>query len=201
MSRPLPLSPAGPTVAWRLAWRLALATAGLALAAAASAQPRLLTVPEVDLARYAGQWHEVARLPNRFQSQCIGEVTATYTLRDDGMVGVVNRCRTGEGEHAWEVAEGVARPVDESNARLRVSFLPEWLRWLPVGWGDYWVLALDPQYRWVLVGEPDRRYLWVLSRTPTLPPERLDALLGIAREMGFPVNRVVRADAAASAAR
>jgi len=194
---------ARPHASPRVTSRVARAAAGLALAAAAtaSAQPRLLAVPEVDLARYAGQWYEVARLPNRFQANCVGDVTATYTPREDGTVGVVNRCRTGDGEHAWDIAKGVARPLDDSNARLRVSFLPEWLRWLPVGWGHYWVLELDPQYRWALVGEPDRRYLWVLSRTPTLPPERLDALLGIAREMGFPVSEVVRSDAVARAAR
>jgi apolipoprotein D and lipocalin family protein len=165
--------------------------------APAQAQQRLLPVPAVDLQRYAGTWYELARLPNRFQDQCLGDVTATYALRDDGNVAVTNRCRTaegegdGEGDATWEVAEGAARPVDETNARLKVSFLPAWLRWLPVGWGDYWVLELDPQYRHVLVGEPSRRYLWVLARSPAMPTEQLQDILGRAREMGFPTESVV----------
>jgi apolipoprotein D and lipocalin family protein len=174
---------------------LLLGAALLTPAAPAAAQPRLLTVPSVDLARYAGTWHEVARLPNRFQAQCVAEVTAHYTPREDGTVAVVNRCRTtteDDGEPAWEVAEGVARPVDPSNAKLQVSFLPAPLRWLPVGWGDYWVLDLDPEYRWALVGEPGRAYLWVLSRSPVLQEDVLTSVLGRAREMGFPVDKVVR---------
>jgi apolipoprotein D and lipocalin family protein len=166
----------------------------LALAGIASAQQRLLTVPAVDLNRYAGTWHEVARLPNRFQAQCVAQATAQYTPLDDGTVGVVNRCRSsaeGEGEGSWQVVEGVAKPVDPTNAKLRVSFLPPLVRWLPVGWGDYWVLELDPEYRWALVGEPGREYLWVLSRSPVLQQDVLEGVLGRAREMGFPVDRII----------
>lgn len=178
-----------------------VAAAVLAFATPAGAQPRLLTVPAVDLQRYAGTWHEVARLPNRFQSHCVADTSAQYTPRDDGTVSVVNRCRTnGSGEPEWDVAEGLARPVDRTNARLQVSFLPAALRWLPIGWGDYWVIELDPDYRWSVVGEPSRRYLWVLSRTPSLPAETLDGILGRAREMGFPVERVVVSGGAGPAA-
>jgi apolipoprotein D and lipocalin family protein len=171
-----------------------LGAALLASAGPAAAQQRLVTVPKVDLERYAGTWHEVARLPNRFQAQCLAEVTAHYTPRGDGTVAVVNRCRTtpeGDSVPAWDVAEGVARPVDPSNAKLQVSFLPALLRWLPVGWGDYWVLELDPEYRWALVGEPGLRYLWVLSRSPVLQQDVLQGVLGRARQMGFPVDKVV----------
>jgi apolipoprotein D and lipocalin family protein len=185
----LPATRAAALAAAALAATLAAATP------AAHAQPGLLTVPAVDLQRYAGLWHEAARLPNRFQSHCVADTTARYTPRDDGTVTVVNRCRTkAEGTPEWDEAEGLARPVDATNARLKVSFLPAALRWLPIGWGDYWVIELDPEYRWAVVGEPDRRYLWVLSRTESLPRETLDGILGRARERGFPVDRVVRAD-------
>jgi apolipoprotein D and lipocalin family protein len=206
--RPIPVPPPARRPAPRLPGRLraALAAALAAVVAALSlaptlaaaspaahAQPRLPTVPAVDLQRYAGLWHEVARLPNRFQSHCVGDTTARYTPRDDGTIGVVNRCRTNaDGEPRWDEAQGVAHPVDATNARLQVSFLPAALRWLPIGWGDYWVIELDPEYRWAVVGEPGRRYLWVLSRTASLPRETLDGLLGRAREMGFPVERVLR---------
>lgn len=146
------------------------------------------TVAEVDLARYTGTWYEIARLPNRFQAQCLSDVTATYALEADGTVSVINRCNTASGESR---VRGVARVLDDSRARLQVSFLPAWLRWLPVGWGDYQVLALDEDYQWVLVGEPSRRYLWVLAREPELETERLQDLLAQAARQGFAVDAVV----------
>lgn len=171
---------------------LACAALALLVTAGALAQPRLLAVPRVDLERYAGTWHEVARLPNRFQDDCVSEVTATYAPRPDGTLSVVNRCRTAQpGDGAVVEAEGEAWPVDESNAKLKVSFLPGWLRWLPVGRGDYWVVELDADYRWALVGEPSRRTMWVLSRTPSLPAETLEGILGRAKEMGFETGRAI----------
>jgi apolipoprotein D and lipocalin family protein len=156
----------------------------------------LPTVAQVDLARYAGTWHEIARLPNVFQNRCTGEVTATYARRADGAVSVTNRCRTADG--GFTVAEGVARTLDASNARLKVSFLPAALRWLPFGEGDYQVIALDADYGWVMIGEPGRGYLWVLARQPSLPPATLQALLERARTLGFPVERVIRTGTAAA---
>jgi len=138
------------------------------VAGAVSAAAPLATVGDVDLARYAGQWHEVAKYPNRFQAQCVSDTTATYAVRDDGNVSVVNRCRTRDG---YDEVNGVARSVDGRTDRLQVSFLPAVLRWLPIGWGDYWVIELAPDYRYAVVGEPSRQYLWVLSRTPALSPE------------------------------
>jgi apolipoprotein D and lipocalin family protein len=172
---------------------MALAASVAATPLPAQAQQRLLAVPSVDPERYAGTWYELARLPNRFQQQCVGDVTATYAVRDDGNIDVTNRCRTSadDADEAWDTAEGLARTVDETHARLKVSFLPAWLRWLPIGWGDYWVLELDPQYRHVLVGEPSRRYLWVLARSPAMPTEQLQDILGRAREMGFATEDVI----------
>lgn len=152
----------------------------------------LPTVARVDLDRYRGTWYEIAKLPNVFQRQCLGDVSATYRPLEGGGVEVLNRCRTSaSGEPRFDSANGVAKAVDPSNARLRVSFLPAALRWLPVGWGDYQVIELDPEYRWVMVGEPRREYLWVLSRTPALPPGVYESLTKRAAELGFPVNRLV----------
>lgn len=136
----------------------------------------LSTVPGVDLARYAGAWYEVARLPNRFQAMCVADTQAHYRL-DDDVVRVTNRCRTAEGD--IEQATGIAKLVPGSGgAKLRVSFFRPF-------YGDYWVLALDPGYRWVLVGEPRRRYAWILARQPTLDAATLDGLLNRAAELGF----------------
>src|SRR3712207_4744094 len=141
--------------------------ASLLLVACASRPPADAprTVPAVDLARYAGVWHEAARFPNRFQDgygvSC-ADTTATYTPRPDGRVGVVNRCRNAAANGAERVAEGRAYVVEGSNgARLRVSFFWPF-------YGDYWVVGLAPDYRWAVVGDPRREYLWVLSRTPTM---------------------------------
>jgi apolipoprotein D and lipocalin family protein len=169
----------------------------LAATVAACAVPRtpagtsLATVDKLDLARYEGRWYEVARLPNRFQAQCAGDVTATYARRSDGTIDVANACRRADG--ATETAQGVARVVDPStNAKLEVRFAPAALSWLPWVWGDYWVLALDPGYGYALVGEPARDYLWVLSRTPTLPADDYARLLDVARRAGYDTDRVQR---------
>lgn len=138
------------------------------------------TVAQVDLDRYAGRWYEVAKLPNRFQRQCVADTTAEYSRNADGSIAVVNRCRTADGR--FDEARAVARVTDaSSNARLEVSFFHVF-GWRPL-WGDYWILVLDPDYGYAVVGEPSRRYGWILARTPTLPAatraridERLRAL-------------------------
>lgn len=167
--------------------RILLATLFLAAGAACAAEP-LATVGTVDLPRYAGQWYEVARYPNRFQRQCIGDTTATYQLLDDGNVGVVNRCRTRDG---IDEANGVARRVDGRTDRLEVSFLPAWLRWLPIGWGRYWIIELAPDYRYAVIGEPSREYLWVLARTRTLSPEDRRAIETRLPVLGYDPTRLV----------
>jgi apolipoprotein D and lipocalin family protein len=150
--------------------------------------PPMATVPAVDLLRYAGTWHEVARFPNSFQDgrrECTA-TTATYALRADGRVGVTNRCRDANAGGAERVAEGVAYAVAGSgNARLRVSFFWPFF-------GDYWVIGLDPDYRWAVVGEPRRQFLWVLSRTPEMAPADEAAALAAARAQGFDLARLRR---------
>jgi apolipoprotein D and lipocalin family protein len=151
--------------------------------------PPVRTVPSVDLNRYAGEWFEIARFPNRFQRRCVGEVRATYTRRPDGRVEVVNRCRTTDGETE---ARGIARVVDEQSfARLKVRFAPAWLSFLPLVWGDYWIIGLAPDYSWAVVGDPGREYLWILARTPQLEGEPAAAARAAARNNGFDVTRLV----------
>jgi apolipoprotein D and lipocalin family protein len=160
----------------------ALAACSLLLAlACARAGPPPRTVERVDLARYAGTWYEIASFPSWFQRGCTA-TTASYALRDDGRVSVENRC-TRDGEQSG--VEGVAWPVDDSNARLKVRFF-----W-PFA-GDYWVLALDPDYRWSLVGHPDRDYLWILARTPRIDEALYAELVAKAQAEGFDVSRLAR---------
>lgn len=168
----------------------------LVLAAVARAQEPVKTplkaVPGMDLDRYMGTWHEVARLPFRFQNQCVGDVTATYTLQPDGSVLVVNRCRTKDG--SISEARGVAKKADASgpNTKLRVRFAPAWLSLLPFVWGDYWVIELAPDYSYVAVGEPGRKYLWILSRAPSMEEATLQRVLEKVKEHGYDLDRLIR---------
>jgi apolipoprotein D and lipocalin family protein len=150
------------------------------------------TVARVDLGRYAGTWHEVALYPNRFQQGCASDTTATYTPKGDGQIGVRNRCLRSDGTEMS--VDGVAEVVDAAtNAKLKVSFLPGWLRWTGIGRGDYWVLYLDPDYRVAIVGEPSREYLWILARTPTLPDAEYQALMAKVRAADYDPDRLRRA--------
>ena len=146
-------------------------------------------VPALDLQRYSGQWHEIAHLPMFFQRECAANITATYTPRTDGTIGVRNACDEEDGTRS--VSEGTARTVAGHPGRLEVRFAPGWLGWMPMVWADYWVVDLDPEYRWAVVGGPDRKYLWILSRTPTMPRARFDELRARAAGRGYPVDWLV----------
>ena len=164
------------------------------LAGCATGSPNLPTQAGVDLQKYAGTWYEQARLPNRFQSDCVGEVRADYKVLADNSIRVTNQCRAKSGQ--TKVAEGEGRmaqgvtPGDPS--KLEVRFAPEWMSWLPLVWGDYWILRLEGDYQYSLVGTPDREYLWVLSRSPQADPRVADALLDYAGTLGFPVGQVTK---------
>ena len=166
-----------------------LAVAGAACAARSGQPPE--TVPSVDLERYAGTWYEIARFPNRFQDQCVGNVTATYAVRADGRIDVVNRCRTREGK--VDEAAGIARFAgdDKTGAKLEVRFAPAILSFLPFVWGDYWIIGLGPEYDWAVVGDPGRDYLWILARTPNVSDALRAQAEGIAKANGFDVGRLV----------
>jgi apolipoprotein D and lipocalin family protein len=152
-------------------------------------------VPAVDLARYAGRWHEIARFPNRFQAKCAGETTAEYALLPGGQIRVVNTCRRSDGTEMH--AEGRARLARAGGPAsvLKVRFAPRFLSFLPFVWGDYWVLDLTDDYRAVLVGSPNRAYLWILARTPELDAPTYDRMVVSAAAQGFDVSRLVRSPA------
>lgn len=176
---------------WLGLWLLAGLAAGPARAQTDAAIAPLQTVASVDWVRYMGTWHEVAKYPNWFQRQCVADTSATYSLLPDGTVQVLNRCRRADGR--MDEALGVARRVGgETSPRAQVRFAPDWLAWLPLVWGSYWVVALDPDYQWVVVSEPGREYLWVLARTPTLAPEVMANVEAVLRQNGFDLSRLER---------
>lgn len=137
----------------------------------------LAAVEHVDLARYAGLWHEAARLPNQFERDCVA-ATATYTQREDGLVGVRNVCTKADG--STSDVDGRAKIVDAaSNAKLKVSFFG------PFFFGDYWVIDLAPDYSWAIVGEPRGRYLWVLTRAEKIDDAMKADLTARVRAQGY----------------
>lgn len=161
----------------------------LSAPALAIAKPPLQAVPELDLARYAGTWHEIARLPMYFERKCARDITATYTPREDGTITVRNACVKADGVNM--VSEGVARKTGADPAKLEVRFAPGWLSALPFVWADYWVIAVDTDYRWAIVGEPGREYLWILSREPVLDAKTFEDLKGRARMMGYDLAELI----------
>lgn len=181
---------------WPLLIAAAIGVAALAACAGNSTKNHasLPTQENVDLERYAGIWHEQARLPNRFQKSCAGDVQAEYTVLPDGKIRVINQCRNVDG--GTEMAEGMGRlagdGADADPAKLEVRFASGWLSWLPPVWGDYWIIRLEGDYQYSLVGTPDREYLWVLSRDKKADASRVAALLDHARTLGFPVDKVIR---------
>ena len=179
--------------------RLALTGLCFTLGACAGVGSRgeLPTVASVDLSRYVGTWYEIARLPMWFQRHCV-DSKAIYSSRPDGAIGVHNECVTDTG--GVEQAEGVATVVDtKTNARLTVVF-DNWFAQLfgSSREGNYWVLDLDQEYRTAMVGTPDRRFLWILSRTPQLDESTYRRLVERAQQLGYPVPDLIRASRPAS---
>lgn len=147
--------------------------------------PPLGTVAHVDLGRYVGTWYEIAAFPQRFQRGCTA-TTATYTLRSDGDLDVLNRCRKGTLEGEERSARGRARVVDRAtNARLAVSFFRPF-------WGDYWIIDLAGDYSYAVVGHPGRDYLWILGRTPAMDEVTYQGIVTRLQSQGYETSRLVR---------
>ncbi|MGZ8292938.1 MAG: lipocalin family protein [Telluria sp.] len=171
----------------------------LSLAIAAHAAPAqaqtsapagpLATIASLDVPRYMGTWYEIAKFPNRFQRKCVSNTRATYAALPDGKVEVANRCREADG--ADRVATGVARQVGgPTSPKLKVRFAPAILSFIPMVWGDYWVVDLDQNYQLAAVSEQKREYLWILSRTPTVDKATYDALLARLAAQGLDVGKL-----------
>ena len=168
---------------------LIVTAAGMLLLAACTGPMQgtpVRTIPSVDLARYTGLWYEIARYPNSFQKGC-RDTTATYTLRSDGEITVVNRCLKGaEGKLAEATGRAwLAEPPDTS--RLKVTFFWPFR-------GDYWIIDLGENYEYAVVGTPDRMYLWILSRTPSLTADTYTGILQRLVPQGFDPAKLLKTD-------
>lgn len=148
------------------------------------AQVPLQSVPKVELSRYAGRWYEIARYPNRFERACDRNVTATYALRSDGKISVVNACTTREGKE--KQAKGWAKVADpKTGSRLKVTFFWPFF-------GNYWILDLSPDYEYAVVGEPSRKYLWILSRSAKMDDRLYAEITGGLAAMGYDAGKLER---------
>jgi apolipoprotein D and lipocalin family protein len=152
--------------------------------------PELQTATSVDLTRYQGTWYEIARLPAWFQKGCT-QSKATYKLLESGDVAVRNECLTTTLKP--KVAFGTASVKDkQTNAKLEVVFDNWFSRLFPfLTKGKYWILYLDPEYQTVIVGTPDRKYLWIMARTPKLKEETYQELVRRAQALGFETDRLI----------
>ena len=146
--------------------------------------PPLQVVPRVNLERYTGTWFEIARFPHRFQEGCVAS-SATYTLRSDGAIEVLNQCRKGSPDGEISSTRGKAWVVDkETNAKLKVSFF-----W-PFS-GDYWIIDLGENYEYAVVGHPNRKYLWILSRTPQMEESLYQRILERLRTQSYNLSKLI----------
>ena len=165
--------------------------ASIALPTITQANTPVQAVAQLDLQRYLGEWHEIARKPLKFQKDCAYNVTANYSLNEKGNVKVENRCYKANGEMKNAIAEGFVQNPP-ANSKLKVSFLPKAIRWIPVGRGDYWVLKIDQNYQHVLVGEPDRKYLWLLSREKQPSQAVVNEYMNYAKSIGYDLSDVIQ---------
>jgi apolipoprotein D and lipocalin family protein len=164
----------------------ALQQGAYALQQGASAPPR--TDTSVDLQQFGGTYYEIARSPNHFQTQCVGDVTVNYTVRTDGRLEVLNRCRRENGTIAQ--VRGVGRPG--ADGRIEVQFAAPWLSLGRRRWGNYVILAAGPDYSYAVIGWPRRDYLWILSRLPRMPQLAYKQALEIAKAYGYDVDRLIQ---------
>ena len=155
----------------------------------ASAQP-LQAIEELQLDRYLGVWYEIARKPFAAQKHCEYAARSIYTLNENGQIAIDQHCLNRQGREYQQSAEGFIANAP-FNSKLKVSYLPEAVRWIPVWRGDYWVLKIDADYQTVLVGEPKRQYLWLLAREPALAPQTTQRYLNYAKSLGYELDDLI----------
>ncbi|CAN5411659.1 lipocalin family protein [soil metagenome] len=155
----------------------------------ASAGKEPQTVGSVDLQKYSGKWYEVASIPQSFQKQCVSNTTAEYASTENGLISVVNSCDTKTGERS--IAEGRAKVEDTvSNSKLKVTFV-KIFNWVFAFGGKYWILDVDANYSYALVGDPTRGYAWILSRTPNISGEQLSQFEKKFSEQGYDTCKIL----------
>ncbi len=156
----------------------------VAICCSGAAASEVRVKERLDLQRYLGKWHEIATIPQFFQRKCVRDTVAEYSLLESGELRVENTCTREDGGR--DKIEGRARRPDAAaEAKLEVSFVKLFGEYRFWAGGDYWVIELDPNYQWVVVGHPSRRYGWVLSRKQVLPVEVIAEIIGRVKAQGY----------------
>ncbi|NVJ52756.1 MAG: lipocalin family protein [Campylobacteraceae bacterium] len=144
--------------------------------------PNIKSVPSVDLDRYLGSWYEIARYEHKFEKDC-KNVTATYSIKEDDEIKVINRCtKITTGEKTEAVGEAYA--VDDTNSKLKVSFFWPFF-------GDYWIIMLDKNYSYAVISEPSKEYLWILSRTKKLDEDTKEKILKRLESLDYDLSKLI----------
>jgi len=171
--------------------RSIVAAVFLAIGAFAQGTQSVQPVTSVDLQRFGGTWYEIARYPNKFQKQCVGNNTSTYIVKSGGNIEVQNKCLKKDG--TTDLARAEARIADNaSNAKLKVRTARGFLSPFGSGWADYWILDLGPNYEYAVVGHPDREYVWILSRKPQLSDVVYQQILRRLETQGYRPGKLER---------
>lgn len=174
-------------------------TASHALAQATNLAP-LQTVNAVDLKKFQGRWYQIAYYPNTFQKQCVANTTADYRLLMTGQVEVINTCATADRGTSQVIGAARVKPPKffgipvakgTDTAKLEVRFAPTFLAWLNAVWAPYWVIQLPDDYRYAVISEPERQFLWILSRTPYLDPTDRANINATLIGQGFDLGKLV----------
>ena len=154
-------------------------------------QTEVQTVSKVDVKQYAGKWYEIARYPNKFQKKCVGNTTATYAIKADGKIAVVNECVLKDG--AIGKAEGEATIADTaSNAKFKMNFAHKFKPFLSTDWDDYLIVDLDEKYQFAAVADPKRENLWILSRSPKMSDAIYQNILRRLEKLGFVPGKLAK---------
>ncbi len=172
-----------------IAKQFSIAIFGACALASASYGDEVSVVARFDLNRYLGEWHEIARLPMKHQEGCL-KSKAEYSKSGDGSLTIKNSCTLEGG--GTKTSIGIGRIPDPKNgAKLEVNFVPKWLRWLGVGWGNYWVIEIGTDYQYAVVSEPKKEFLWVLSRNPKMSKLELDSITNRLKAKGFDLTKLI----------
>lgn len=168
---------------------MGVAAVALALGVATSSPP-VQSVGKLDMQRYAGTWYELARVPNKLEANCMSDVTATYRVLEDGSMSLIHRCRGNGGQ--VNVAVAHVEPLAGDAARLRLSYMPNWLSWWPGLHDEQWIVMLDEAYRYAVVSHPSRKSLRILSRSPSMDAQSFNNIVSQLREQRYPVEHLIR---------
>lgn len=150
---------------------------------------QVTSIKDFSMDRYLGQWYEIARLPIYFEKDCVSNMMSTYTRKSNGHVKVDNECRHANGKTKRVIGEATT-PYD-SKSQLLITFLPSWLNWISFGKAESKIFIMHTDYQTALVGSPDRKYLWIWSRTPQIAPATYQAYIKEANRQGFDTQKMI----------